>query len=113
MTGGARSKHVPVSMEKKGENVLRIVWDDGLETEFHVAALRRACPCAGCVDEWTGKRTLDPLAVLDTVRPLRIEPVGRYAIRITWSDGHDTGIYSFEYLRALAEKDRGGAPKDA
>jgi len=95
-------------MEKAGEDVLRIVWDDGLESKFLVATLRRACPCASCVDEWTGERTLDPLAVLDTIRPIEIEPVGRYAIRIRWSDGHDTGVYSFLYLRSLAE---GGPPK--
>jgi DUF971 family protein len=104
---GPPIKHTPVSMEKQGENTLRIVWDDGVVSDFHVATLRRACPCAGCVDEWSGERTLDPLAVLDTVRPVRIDPIGRYAIRITWSDGHDTGIYSFDYLRALAEKAKG------
>jgi DUF971 family protein len=108
---GSRPRHSPVSLEKKGENTLRIVWDDGLVSDFHVAALRRACPCAACVDEWTGKRTLDPLAVLDSVRPVRIDSVGRYAVRIAWSDGHDTGIYSFEYLRSLADRDRGGGER--
>jgi len=103
------SPHKPESLEKMGEDTLRIVWDDGLVTDFHVAALRRACPCATCVDEWTGERKLDPLSVLDTIRPVRIEPVGRYALRIAWSDGHDTGIYSFDYLRALGEKKEGQA----
>jgi DUF971 family protein len=95
----------PKTIEKAGEHTLRVTWEDGLVSDFHVATLRRACPCAGCVDEWTGKRALDPFAVLDGVRPVRIEPVGRYAIRILWSDGHDTGIYSFEYLRSLGDRD--------
>jgi len=99
------SRHRPVSLEKAGEDTLRIVWEDGLVSNYNVAALRRACPCATCVDEWTGERKLDPFSVLETIRPVRIEPVGRYALRIAWTDGHDTGIYSFDYLRALGEKD--------
>ena len=99
------SRHRPVSLEKAGEDTLRIVWEDGLVSDYNVAALRRACPCATCVDEWTGERKLDPFSVLETIRPVRIEPVGRYALRIAWTDGHDTGIYSFDYLRALGEKD--------
>ncbi|MBM3321310.1 MAG: DUF971 domain-containing protein [Candidatus Eisenbacteria bacterium] len=106
---GAPSREKPVSIEKAGEETLRIVWEDGAVSDFNVAALRRACPCAGCVDEWSGKRKLDPLSVLESVRPIRIEPVGRYAIRIIWSDHHDTGIYSFTYLRSLAD---GKAPKE-
>ncbi len=97
------SRHTPTSIEKAGNDTLRIVWDDGVRSDFHVAALRRACPCASCVDEWSGERTLDPLTVLESIRPISIEPIGRYAIKISWSDGHDTGIYSFDYLRSLAE----------
>ena len=59
---------------------------------------------------WTGERTLDPFTVLDSVRPLRIDPVGRYAIKITWTDGHDTGIYSFDHLRSLAEGEKRKSP---
>ena len=63
--------------------------------------LRLACACARCVDEWTGERRLDAASVPDDVRPIKIQPVGRYAIQIDWSDGHSTGIYSFRQLRAL------------
>jgi DUF971 family protein len=62
-----------------------------------------ACGCARCIDEWSGEGTLDPASVPDDVRPLRIEPVGRYAIQIEWSDGHASGIYPFERLRQLAD----------
>ncbi|MFH1279674.1 MAG: DUF971 domain-containing protein [Candidatus Eisenbacteria bacterium] len=103
MTEGHTPRRAPTKMEKTGRDTLRITWDDGMTSEFNVATLRRACPCASCVDEWSGERTLDPFTVLDTVRPMSIEPVGRYAIKITWTDGHDTGIYTFEYLRSLAE----------
>ena len=63
--------------------------------------LRLACGCAICVDEWTGEEHLDPACVPEDVRPLKIESVGRYALQIQWSDGHDTGIYPFRRLRAL------------
>ena len=104
MAGEKRPR--PLAIEKAEENRLRILWDDGATTEYDTADLRRACPCASCVDEWNGERTLDPASVPDSVRPVRIEPVGRYAIRIVWDDGHDTGIYSFAYLRGLAEERR-------
>jgi DUF971 family protein len=53
------------------------------------------------VDERTGIPILKPEDVSEDVRPVRIEPVGRYAIQFHWSDGHATGIYSFDRLRAL------------
>ncbi len=102
MAGPAKSIR-PRSMRKAGENELEIVWEDGKKSLYNTAVLRRQCPCAGCVDEWTGERTLNPLEVLETVKPVKIEPVGRYAIRVIWDDGHDTGIYTFSYLRNLDE----------
>jgi DUF971 family protein len=86
---------------------LRIEWGDGLVSEFPSLDLRMLCPCAGCVDEITGVRTLRPEAVDRTVYPTAIHYVGRYALQFVWSDGHSTGIYTFEYLRRLAES----APK--
>ncbi len=66
-----------------------------------VVYLRRSCSCAACVDEWSGLRILKPEQISELVRPRRISPVGRYAINIEWSDGHKSGIYSFEYLREI------------
>ena len=72
-------------------------------TEFRrLAALRLACPCAGCVEEWTRKKLPSLDEVPDDVRPVRFQTVGRYAIQPTWSDGHKTGIYSFQDLRGGA-----------
>ena len=68
-----------------------------------VRELRLACGCAQCVDEWSGEGRLDESAVPEDVHPLRIEPVGRYAIQIAWSDGHASGIYPFRRLRELAD----------
>lgn len=80
---------------------LRIEWKDGHVSEYAPRDLRIACPCAGCVDELTGRRTLDPGRVSQGVHPLKIEYVGRYALHFDWSDEHSTGIYPFEYLRRL------------
>jgi ATP-binding protein involved in chromosome partitioning len=53
------------------------------------------------VDEMTGRALLDAAAVSDDVRPLSVALVGAYAIRITWSDGHSTGLYTYEFLRSI------------
>jgi ATP-binding protein involved in chromosome partitioning len=83
---------------------LRIQWGDGQVSEFRPLDLRLLCPCAGCVDEITGVRTLRPEAVNASVYPTAIHYVGRYALQFMWSDGHSTGIYTFEYLRQLGDR---------
>ena len=92
----------PARIFQHGPHELAIDWQDGLESIFEVRALRLACGCASCVDEWTGEYRLDPSSVPSDVRPVRIESVGRYAIQIEWSDGHSSGIYPFRRLRDLA-----------
>jgi DUF971 family protein len=82
---------------------LRILWGDGVESVFAPRDLRLLCPCAGCVDEITGVRTLRPDVIDESVYPTAIHYVGRYALQFVWSDGHSTGIYTFEYLRGLAD----------
>jgi DUF971 family protein len=78
---------------------LRIVWKDGHESVYNPFDLRMSCPCAGCVDEVSGRRTLTEAMVPPGVYPTAIEYVGRYALQFKWSDGHDTGLYSFDLLR--------------
>ncbi len=80
---------------------LRIVWKDGVTSEYVPRYLRLLCPCAGCVDEMTGTRTLEDDMIDSSVYPTAIHYVGRYAIQCVWSDGHSTGIYTFEYLREI------------
>jgi ATP-binding protein involved in chromosome partitioning len=95
--------YTPAEIGQRGPRVLGIRWADGHESRYEVRALRLACGCAQCVDEWTGAGTLDPASVPADVAPARIQPVGRYAIQIDWSDGHATGIYPFRRLRALCD----------
>jgi DUF971 family protein len=80
---------------------LGIVWEDGHESYYPGRELRCACACAGCVDEGSGRKVLRDESVSAGVRPLEVHPVGQYAIAIRWSDGHDTGIYTFARLREL------------
>lgn len=85
-----------------------VVWDDGRE-DYHAArTLRLACPCAQCVDELTGEKRLDPARVHAALRALHWAPVGHYAVQFRWSDGHDTGLFTFDYLRALGDGGPGG-----
>lgn len=88
---------------------LAITWDDGWRTLLSLKYMRQQCPCAGCVDEWSGKRTLNPLSIRDDIKPLKMSPVGRYALQLTWNDGHATGIYSWDLLHKLIL----AQPKDA
>jgi DUF971 family protein len=93
---------LPKSAELESPFVLRIEWRDGVITRHRARELRLRCPCAGCVDEHSGVRTLDPARVPQDILLLVVEPVGRYALSFVWSDGHKTGIFSWQYLRGMA-----------
>lgn len=89
---------------------VEIAWKDGHRSSYSFTYLRDACPCALCKDE-RGKDGRDPgdaprsSGALPMYRPppkpTEAEPVGRYAIRFTWNDGHQHGIFSWEYLREV------------
>lgn len=83
--------------------MLRIRWQDDTTSEIDYDTLRGYCPCAGCQGHMVSEIRFFPPP--RPVTPVEIEPVGRYAISILWSDGHTTGIYRFEFLRELAEKE--------
>ena len=92
----------PAAITRRDDGVL-VEWNrEGDRTLFPSRALRMACPCAECVEEMTGRPLLDPGRVPADIRPLRIDLVGAYGIRVTWSDGHNTGIFTFDRLREMA-----------
>ena len=91
----------PLNIAPFPSGEIGIVWADGHESYYDGHTLRCACACALCVDEGTGRKILRDELVPKDVRPLTVRPVGRYGIGISWSDGHDTGIYSFDRLRGL------------
>ncbi len=92
---------VPTALERPDPRTLAIVWQDGFRQSFDLRDLRLACACAACVDEMSGRALLDPGRVPLDVAPRRLWSDGNYAIGIAFSDGHDTGIYSFAKLRAM------------
>jgi DUF971 family protein len=85
--------------------VLTISWQDGHESVYPLDGLRRACPCASCVGHENMGKLPDPvvfrLPALMRWEKLRLEAVGNYAVRMTWDDGHNTGIYTWERLRSM------------
>jgi len=93
----------PTGLGQDGPDVLTVAWSHGHAGRHAVRDLRLACRCAQCVDEWTGAPRLAPDAVPADVRPVRIDPVGLYGLSIEWSDGHSTGIYTFETLAELCQ----------
>ena len=93
----------PRNITQEDARTLLIEWSDGRRCQYDVRELRLACPCAGCIHEWTGKKILQESSVAPDVHPMNLESVGLYGIRIHWSDGHDTGIYTYEHLLSLCE----------
>lgn len=91
----------PSAIRQADPRNLAIDWADGHRSVYDVRALRLACACAQCVDEWSGEERRDEATIPSDVRPLKIRSVGRYALQIDWSDGHTTGIYPFARLREL------------
>lgn len=104
----------PTAIEQLGDRRVRLAWGDGHESLYDAAGLRVKCPCATCGQEKGGAAAHEPLKIgigqplpilAAKARPdvaLRdIEAVGHYALRFSFSDGHDTGIYAYEYLRSL------------
>ena len=79
-------------------------WYDGSEDRFGFEYLRNHCPCATCVDEWSGKRRSLTLLLPTNFAPRKLVPVGNYGVQIHWNDGHETGIYSHHLLRRLARQ---------
>jgi DUF971 family protein len=78
---------------------LVIEWLDGRTTVYSAAQLRGVCPCARCVNEVSGVRMHDPSTVPSDLTHSDLRMVGNYALAMRFSDGHDTGIYPFRYLR--------------
>jgi DUF971 family protein len=96
----------PADIQQIGQE-LAIKWDDGTESFISLEKLRRRCPCAGCKGE------VDVMGNLykAPARPLtpnafqlaRINLVGGYAVQPVWADGHNTGLFSFDYLKKVAD----------
>ena len=84
--------------------ILEIAWPDGLVSHLPFKLVRFECPCAQCVDEITGVRTLRPESIPDDIHPIELAYSGNYALKIVWSDRHASGIYTWDRLRRLSEQ---------
>jgi DUF971 family protein len=87
------------------ERALRVAWPDGQQRRIAYLRLRAQCMCARCVDEITGERILDVEGLDPEIGINGMELVGNYALKIRWSDGHATGLYTWEHLRRLSEQE--------
>lgn len=94
----------PLQVIEETDSEISIKWSDDSETKYNAVELRKKCPCASCIDEWTGEKRLDDDTISDDLNFSHISIVGRYALNFHFSDGHETGIFSFKYLRDLSGK---------
>ena len=95
----------PINIQQIGSE-LAIAWNDGAESFLKLELLRRACPCAACGGEPDVLGSISRPQVNYTDKSFQLagfDLVGGYALQPRWADGHSTGIYSFTYLRHLAE----------
>jgi DUF971 family protein len=99
-------EHIAISKSKG----IKIDWKDGHTSEYGLDYLRDKCPCAACTgahgtpprQPTAGATGSSPFQMYQAkLKMLGVEPVGNYAIRINWSDGHNTGIYSYDHLREI------------
>ncbi|MCA1608360.1 MAG: DUF971 domain-containing protein, partial [Acidobacteria bacterium] len=84
----------PTRIVEENAREISIRWSDEKETRYNATELRLACPCAGCVNEWTGEKMLIAEWIAQDLSFNSISIVGRYALNFRFSDGHDTGIFS-------------------
>jgi DUF971 family protein len=89
----------------RAAGTLTVTWADRRHV-FRLVELRGYCDCAHCVNEWTGERLLDPATIPPDIVIERLELVGNYAMRPYWSDGHCSGLFTWQRLRSLAELTR-------
>jgi DUF971 family protein len=93
----------PLSIKsRQQEGVLELQWSHGTY-RLPFRFLRGRCPCASCVNEVTGVRMVDVEDVPLAVAPANIQFSGNYAIKISWNDRHDTGLFTWEYLELLSK----------
>jgi len=108
--GGVESHHQPVAL-KGNQTGLTIEWDDGAVHTITWRQLRDACPCATCrtqpaQPDNSTEDDLLPVITPEEAQPLKataMRPIGNYAYGIEFTDGHNSGIYSLEWLRQLGE----------
>ena len=86
----------------QSEQILELTWPEGKTDRLPYRTIRTECPCAACKNEWTGERMLDSTTIRSDLQLEEMEPVGSYAVRFAWNDGHSSGLFTWENLSNLA-----------
>lgn len=95
----------PRSIKAKRElGLFEIHWDNDTSFQLPFKYVRGECPCAGCINEFTGERILDLDSIPETIVPEQMQASGNYAIKLTWSDGHSTGLYTWDHLLSICHR---------
>ena len=94
----------PIRVEPFSASEILLAWTDGQAFAIPYVELRFLCPCASCVDEHSGQRTIRRESIAPGIRTTSVQTVGRYALQISFSDGHSTGIFPYEKLLQICEK---------
>lgn len=89
----------------RDERAFELCWPGGAVCRLPFRLVRGRCCCARCVDEITGVRVVDVDSVPAEIAPADVGFSGNYALKITWSDGHDTGLFTWEYLAELCRQE--------
>jgi len=93
---------VPQSLRAlKDARTFEITWSDGSSYQLPFKLVRAECPCAQCIHEITGERIIKPEWIPDDIHPTDLGYSGNYALRVVWSDGHASGIFTWERLHGL------------
>lgn len=105
-SGSGRTDPVAIEADRAA-GTLSILWEDGHQSLYALAAIRWACPCAECRGEWGRPGRLNQVSSLpdEELRLVDLQMVGTYAIAPGWESGHATGIYPFDYLRSICPCD--------
>lgn len=104
-----KPEHTPKDITvEHSEQLMRIEWADGHTSEYNLQGLRKACPCVTC--RGGHEQMGEPVDIdwglyediIDVDRKIdELEVIGNHALKITWGDGHNTGMYRWDYLRNL------------
>lgn len=95
------SMEIPSEISPLGSSAVRILWQGGHESVYENVYLREHCQCAECIHEWTGEKLISRDRIPSDIRPVSVTAVGNYAVSIRFSDGHGTGVYSYDLLRKI------------
>ncbi len=101
--GEALNPAAPQELAIAAGGAVQVKWRDGVEQAIPAHTLRSECPCAGCVDEFSGEKLLLPEQIPTDIVVASTASIGRYAVRFDFSDGHNSGIYEFARLRAIGD----------